>query len=70
MERGDRNVSIEVVEKFANALGVTPGFLLDITVYSNTAVALFAKVNSPKAKYWTKIRPVQCDRVSTTSIVL
>lgn len=29
VERGARNVTIEVVEKFAKALGVTPGYLLD-----------------------------------------
>ena len=29
VERGARNVTIEVVQKFAVALDVTPGFLLD-----------------------------------------
>lgn len=29
VERGARNISIEVLEKFANALGVSPGYLLD-----------------------------------------
>jgi len=29
VERGARNPTITVVEKFAKALGVTPGYLLD-----------------------------------------
>lgn len=29
VERGARNISIEVLEKFAKGLKVTPGFLLD-----------------------------------------
>ncbi len=29
IERGARNPTITIVEKFAEALGVTPGYLLD-----------------------------------------
>lgn len=29
VERGSRNPTVTVVEKFAKALGVTPGYLLD-----------------------------------------
>lgn len=32
VERGARNISIEVLEKFAKGLKVTPGYLLDADV--------------------------------------